>query len=153
MQLGSTTYRWKDVWAGNGTIQTSDRNAKKNIEPISDKLLELFELLMPVSFQFIDGTSGRTHIGFISQDVEWAMEQVGLTDLEFAGFCKDVKTEYYTDNDGQEQVRNVLDENGNPIWIYSLRYSEFIALNTAMIQRNSKKIDELTSLLREKGVI
>ena len=153
MQLGSTTYRWKDVWAGNGTIQTSDRNAKKNIEPISDKLLELFELLMPVSFQFIDGTSGRTHIGFISQDVEWAMEQVGLTDLEFAGFCKDVKTEYYTDNDGQEQIRNVLDENGNPIWIYSLRYSEFIALNTAMIQRNSKKIDELTSLLREKGVI
>ena len=153
MQLGSTTYRWKDVWAGNGTIQTSDRNAKKNIEPISDKLLELFELLMPVSFQFIDGTSGRTHIGFISQDVEWAMEQVGLTDLEFAGFCKDVKTEYYTDNDGQEQIRNVLDENGNPIWIYSLRYSEFIALNTAMIQRNSKKIDGLTSLLREKGVI
>lgn len=152
-QCGSTTLRWKEVYAGTGTINTSDRNYKKNVKLISDKYIDFFKLLAPVSFQFIDGTSGRTHIGFIAQDVEWAMEQVGLTDLEFAGFCKDVKTEYYTDDDGQEQIRNVLDENGNPIWIYSLRYSEFIALNTAMIQRNSKRINELTSLLREKGVI
>ena len=152
-QCGSSTLRWSEVFAGTGTINTSDRNYKTNIKPISDKYIDFFELLAPVSFQFTDGKSGRTHIGFISQDVEWAMGQVGLTDLEFAGFCKDVKTEYYTDDDGQEQVRNVLDENGNPIWIYSLRYSEFIALNTAMIQRNSKRIDELTSLLREKGVI
>lgn len=47
--------------------------------------------LQPVSFLFKDGTSGRTHIGFIAQDVEQAMSECGLTDLDFAGFCKDQK--------------------------------------------------------------
>ena len=98
-------------------------------------------MLIPVSFQFIDGD--RTHIGFISQDVEDAMNECGLTSLDFAGFCKDIKTEYYIDENGKENVRNVLDENGNPIYIYSLRYSEFIALNTMMIQKSKNRIDEL----------
>ena len=53
----------------------------------------VFKKLQPVSFQVIDGTSGQTHTGFIAQDVEEAMSEVGLTDQDFAGFCRNPKTE------------------------------------------------------------
>lgn len=37
------------------------------------------------------------------------------------------------------------DEDGNLEYVYSLRYSEFIALNTAVIQRQQEKINSLES--------
>ena len=36
-----------------------------------------------------------------------------------------------------------LDSDGNPVYIYSLRYEEFIALNTAVIQRQQEIISGL----------
>ena len=38
---------------------------------------------------------------------------------------------------------DVLDDNGNPVYIYSLRYEEFIALNTAVIQHQQQRIESL----------
>jgi hypothetical protein len=96
--------------------------------------------LLPVSFMFKSGTSGRTHIGFISQDVEAAMEELGMTSLDFAGFCKDIKTKPSTTGNGEEPD---LDENGNVQYIYSLRYGEFVALNTHMIQKLSQRTNDL----------
>lgn len=141
--LGTANYRWNEVYTSNSSITTSDRNLKENIKPLSKKHIDFFRLLAPVSFTFKDGKSGRTHIGFISQDVEEAMDKVGLTDLDFAGFCKDIKTVVKCDEDGQEIEEPDLDENGNVQYIYSLRYGEFIALNTYMIQDTMNKIDKL----------
>ncbi len=137
--LGSGSYRWKQLFATTATISTSDRNLKKDIYQLTDTHLEFFLKLQPVSFLFKDGESGRTHIGFIAQDVEQAMSECGLTDLDFAGFCKDQKVEVFFEEDENgdkiEKERPILDENGNPEYIYSLRYEEFIALNTYAIQK------------------
>ena len=135
--LGDASCRWKAVYAVNGTIQTSDRNQKKNIEEVGQKYIDLFDRLLPVSFMFNDAESDRMHIGFISQDVKAAMDEVGLTDLDFAGFCCDVLTEW--DEETQTE-KEVLDDSGNPVYVYSLRYTEFIALNTRMIQLNRQKL-------------
>ena len=43
--------------------------------------------------------------------------------------------------DGEEVNEPILDENGNPEYIYSLRYEEFIALNTYVIQELWKRVD------------
>ena len=43
--------------------------------------------------------------------------------------------------DGEEVNDPILDENGNPEYIYSLRYEEFIALNTYVIQELWKRVD------------
>jgi hypothetical protein len=154
MDLGSASLKWKEVYAGTGTINTSDRNAKDNIEPITDVYEQLFMKLLPVSFTFKDGTSGRTHVGFISQDVESAMEELGMTSLDFAGFCRDIKME---DGPNGSETEPVLDENGNVQHLYSLRYSEFIALNTHMIQKLSQRVidledrvSQLEELIKEK---
>ena len=135
--LGDSTYRWKAVYAVNGTIQTSDRNQKENIQEIDQRYIDLFDKLQPVSFEFNDAESDRVHIGFVSQDVKAAMDEVGLTDLEFAGYCRDALTEW---DEETQTDKEVLDEGGNPIHMYSLRYSEFIALNSKMIQMNREKI-------------
>lgn len=145
MNLGAPGSRWMDVYATNGIIQTSDRNLKDNMIPLSEQYMKFFMQLMPVSFTFKDGKSGRTHIGFISQDVEAAMAEVGFTDSDFAGFCKDAKVRTYLDEYEQEISEPVLDADGNPEYTYSLRYEEFIALNTHMIQKTISRIDSLES--------
>lgn len=167
LRLGSPSCRWGNIYSTNATISTSDRNLKKDIQPLTDKHLKFFTMLQPVSFKFIDGTSNRTHIGFISQDVEEAMTACGLSDLDFAGFCKDQKTERVekTVEVEKEVPKEMVDETtgekyiGTEIvieeqtieenvpvegeYIYSLRYEEFIALVTQATQYALDKIETL----------
>lgn len=148
LYLGDSYDRWKAVYSVTGSIQTSDRNQKTNIKPIDQKYIDLFDKLQPVTFTFKESEHGRTHVGFISQDVEQAMKELDISAEEFAAFCRDVKmerNEVVDEETGEKTEKEVpvLDENGNPVYIYSLRYSEFIALNTRMIQENRKKITAL----------
>lgn len=165
-QLGATSQRWKQVCAATSSIVTSDRNMKENIEPLTDIHKQFFLKLIPVSFTFKDGESGRTHIGFISQDVEDAMTELGMSDLDFAGFCKDVKTKVVKvtqpilnrdgvqllDKEGNPRYEEVceevpdLDDNGNEQYIYSLRYEEFIALIAYVVQET---VNDLTATKNE----
>lgn len=146
--LGNANHRYSDIYCINTTVSASDRNLKKDIVPLADRYIQFFLLLQPVSYLFKDGTSGRTHIGFIAQDVEEAMQKVGLTDLDFAGFCKDIKITYHLDEEGKEIEEPVLDEDGNPVYIYSLRYEEFIAIITHMVQKQQQEINSLKDDIR-----
>ena len=136
--LGSSGRKWNQLYAVNDTIATSDRKVKKNITEMSDIQEQLFDKLRPVTYEMVNGTSGRTHYGFVSQDVEEAMEELGLTGKDFAGFCKDIRV----DSNGQAMV----DQDGQKIYNYALRYAEFVALNTHMI----KKLQQENSLLRQE---
>lgn len=142
--LGSSGGRWKNIYATNGSIETSDRNLKRNIKSLSEKYINMFDLLKPVSYKMLEGN--RTHVGFIAQDVEESMNQVGLTAEEFGGFCKDVKTKYDSET---EQDIPILNENGEQEYSYSLRYGEFIALNTAKIKQLEQIIKELQNEIKE----
>lgn len=142
ISLGSGNYRFSQLYVTSSSISTSDKNYKDDIKSLTDKHLQFFMKLQPVSFLFKDGTSGRTHVGFIAQDVEQAMSECGLTDLDFAGFCKDQKVDSKL-VDGEEVNEPILDDNGNPEYIYSLRYEEFIALNTYAIQKLWNHVETL----------
>lgn len=143
--IGTSGNSWDLLYVKNGAIQSSDRNRKTDISSMNEKQERLFNLLTPVTFKFIDSTYDRYHYGFISQDVESAIIESGMTTKDFAGFCKDIKL----DKNGLP----MLDENGNQIYTYSLRYNEFIALNTHMIQKLQAENCELQkriALLEEK---
>lgn len=155
-KIGSSSRRWQEIWCSTSLNTSSDRNLKKNISDLSAdyRYMKFFMLLQPKSYLFRDGESGRTHVGFISQDVEEAMAECGLSSLEFAGFCKDQKIEveeiiHPADEEAGEEEwierkeHPVFDEDGNPVYEYSLRYEEFIALNTMMIQKQQMKIDKM----------
>ena len=138
--LGGSSYRWKEIYSMKSANNTSDRNQKENIVGISKKYEELFSMLKPVTYEFKGSEHDRIHVGFIAQDVKEAMDEIGLSDLDFAAYCMDIKTEY--DEEKDEDVV-VLDENGKPVEMYALRYAEFIALNTHMIQKQQTEIEEL----------
>jgi hypothetical protein len=141
MNLGSGGRRWNQLFAANSTISTSDRNKKKDIKSMSDAQEMLFNQLKPVTYKMIDGTSDRIHYGFISQDVEDSMKDLGLTGKDFAGFCKDVVVD--------DKGNIVVDDSGNEMYDYALRYSEFIALNTYMIQKLQNEITELKAKIEK----
>ena len=143
MNLGSGGGRWKKVYSSSAAISTSDRNCKENITPLEDRYEELFLKLKPVSYQYRNLSPGenhdRIHTGFISQDVKQAMDEVGLTDLEFAAFCVD--------------DLSADPESGLTGLRYSLAYDEFISLNTHMLQKTIARIendeDKITLLEKE----
>jgi len=147
---GAGNFKWNVIYAKSGTIQTSDRNKKEDIHPLSDKYLDFFMQLNPVSYKMIDGNSGRTHVGYVSQEVEEALQKVGLTALDFAGFCKDVNVKISADENGEMVSECVYDEDGNLEYNYSLRYTEFIALNTAVIQRQQRQIDKQEKIIQDQ---
>ena len=153
LKLGSPSFRWNQLYVVNANIDSSDRNLKKDIKDLDNKLTKDFIMdLKPVSYKFKDGESGRSHYGLIAQDVEDTMNKLGISSLDFAGFCKDQKYETYkeevTESDGA--VREV--DKQRPIegeYTYGLRYEEFISPMIKMIQLQQKEIEELKSRIVE----
>lgn len=133
--LGTSSNKFKDIYATNDIIQTSDLTEKKDIADLNSELVsDLVMSLHPVSFKFIDGTSDRTHYGLIAQEVETLVNNLGISNKDFAPLIKSQKVE--------------TDENGNetPIegeYVYGLRYAEFISILIKMCQNLQNEVDEL----------
>lgn len=156
LNLGASNHRFATVFAKTGSINTSDRNEKNTIADIDPEQAEkLIMGLKPSTFKFNDGTSGRTHWGIISQDIEELLPQIGMTDMDFAGFIKSPKTEdYYEDvsetvtdeETGEEKTVTRKELKTRVIegeYVYALRYSEFIAPLICMVQKQQKQIENL----------
>lgn len=135
--LGKSSRLWQGLYAGNATIQTSDRRKKNSIEYDMEKYEEFFGLLKPTQYKLNNGDSNRYHVGFISQDVEEAMGEAGLDSLDFAGFIKSPVHEVELKNGDYDTTTPIVDHR------YALRYGEFVALNTHMIQKLMKRVSDL----------
>jgi hypothetical protein len=125
--LGSAAYKWRNIYGQSGTINTSDRNDKFDVQSLDEVYSRIFDNLIPVTFKYVENTSNRTHIGLVAQDVKDAVLAVGLTTKEFAGYCeweKDDKTIGC-----------------------GLRYSEFVAMNIYEIQKLKARVKELEEKL------
>lgn len=144
--LGTAGLLWTTVYAKTGTINTSDRTKKHDINDLTDAYEQLFLKLQPKSFIFNDGD--RVHIGAISQDVEEAMQELDIEPEQFAGFCKDIRYEYteFNEEDGMPIEASKVpcrDEDGNVIYDYALRYQEFIFLTIHMVQKLYSRVETL----------
>lgn len=117
------TYLWGTVKLSSGDTVTSDANQKNTIETVSENYEKMFLELKPVTYKYNDGASDRKHLGFIAQDVKNAIDKSDLTTKDVAAYVSDLC------EDGTE--------------LLSLRYSEFVALNTHMIQKCLAKISSL----------
>lgn len=117
----------KNVYLGStSTAVQSDARLKTDIAAFTPAHEAFFNALQPRTYRYIEGMSGRTHFGFVAQDVKAAIESSGLTTQQVA-----VYVELESDRDGF---------NGTEC---ALRYDEIIALNTYMIQ---KLLNEISSL-------
>ena len=144
---GGNGFRWSQVWAANGTIQTSDERAKKEI---ADAQLgsDFIKSLRPVSYKWIEGgkrdtgerdednnyiyepvPGKRTHWGFIAQEVKEAVDAAGV---DFGGW--------------------VLTDKDDPDSQQALRYDQFIAPLTKALQEALQKIEDLEQRLTDAGI-
>jgi hypothetical protein len=104
IDLGRINVRFDDVYATNGSIQTSDRNEKQNIAAltatemlVAARISGLFK-----TFRWIDsvadkGDNARTHTGVIAQDVQAAFTAEGLDAGDYALFTSATWWETQTD--------------------------------------------------------
>ncbi|WP_434311455.1 DUF859 family phage minor structural protein [Hominifimenecus sp. rT4P-3] len=143
MSLGSDSKRWDQLFARSGTINTSDRNEKKEIKNMDAELAKQFiKKLSTKTYKFIESTSNRTHWGLISQEVEDVMEELGIDSTDFAGFIKSPKYVEQEDENGQIQSIPIEGE-----YTYGLRYDEFIAPMISAIQSLMTEVESLKEQL------
>jgi len=135
VDLGYATGRFDNIYATNGTIQTSDQNEKNTITD-SDLGIDFIKRLTPKSYIFNGKT--RTHYGLIAQDVETVLTDINKPTSGFAGFIKDDISE---EQDGSE-------------YRYGLRYTEFVAPLIQAVRDQQATIDALTARITalENGV-
>jgi len=122
--LGTASFRFDDIYATNGTINTSDRNEKQDIEALTEAetrvavaakgLLRKFRWKDAVAEK---GDNARTHFGIIAQDLQDAFTAESLDAGDYAMFISST----WTDEDGVEQTR------------LGVRYSELLAFIIAAI--------------------
>ncbi|WP_270467168.1 tail fiber domain-containing protein [Butyribacter intestini] len=138
--LGKSDIRFANIYTMYVTTP-SDRKLKKDIKKIDGELAEKFiDGLTPSSYSFKDNSYNKTHTGFIAQDVEKLLIDMGLKLTDFAGL---VKTPKNIDNDPDNFEG--ADEN----YDYSLRYDDFIAPLVAYCQNLKKKNTELENKLNK----
>lgn len=128
-------------YSSGGWKTTSDRRKKKDFRKLleDDRFERFFELLQPMEYRLIDNDE-KMHIGFVAQDVEQAMTDCGISENEFYGLEHAVFSE--KDFESNEEWEKFLEQNGGANDMYTLCYQEFIALNTAMIQKLQNRCND-----------
>ena len=108
IDLGHSSVRFDDVFATNGTIQTSDQNEKQDIASattkelnVAKKLSALFKTFRWKSKVAEKGDKARTHTGIIAQEIQSVFSAEGLDASDYGLFISDT----WTNDDGKEQTR------------------------------------------------
>ena len=108
IDLGQSGNRFQDIYATNGTIQTSDVNEKQDIEELDDAELRVAQQAKTLLRKFRwkssveeKGDDARIHFGIIAQDLEQAFTDEGLDAGRYGMFIKST----WTNEDGEEQTR------------------------------------------------
>lgn len=114
--LGAASNRWTVVYATTGTINTSDANQKEEIQEIPDVLIDAFATLTPKMFKMQGGK--RWHVGYLAQDMQQALLDLGEDPSKYAVWCED-------DVDGVKQQ--------------GLRYDQIAVLRDALDKRMKQK--------------
>jgi hypothetical protein len=122
IDLGNSGNRFDDIYATNGTIQTSDRNEKQDIDVMSEAETRVAVACKGLirKFRWIDavaekGDDARIHFGIIAQDLQDAFAAEGLDAGRYAMFISSTWWETQTDVPAVEAVAEVLDEEGNVV--------------------------------------
>lgn len=138
---GTTENPFAGGYSSGGWKTTSDRRKKKDFRKLleDDRFERFFELLQPMEYRLIENDE-KMHIGFVAQDVEQAMTDCDISENEFYGLEHAVFSE--KDFESNEEWEKFLERNGGANDMYTLCYQEFIALNTAMIQKLQNRCND-----------
>lgn len=128
------------IWASH-SISTSDENLKENFTTL-DQYEDFYMNLNPIGFNYIGDYDGKkTHFGFGAHKTEDILESEGYDSDKFAVVThrplvqEDIEKRFGKDVEVDVEME------------YGVSYTEFIALNTHMIQKTRR---ELAKVKQEK---
>lgn len=135
--LGTYGSRWNRVYAGNATIQTSDKRQKKGIKNLDKRKTKqnskevevysaLFDMLEPSEYTFIQGEQ-RICFGLMAQDVLASMNELGIDENELDLVHHDT---WIDEETGEEKDA------------YGIAYENLIALLIHEVQKLKKVKDK-----------
>lgn len=129
------------IWASH-SISTSDENLKENFTTL-DQYENFYMNLNPIGFNYIGDYDGKkTHFGFGAHKTEDVLESEGYDADKFAVVThRPLVQEDIEKRFGKDVEADIETE-------YGVSYTEFIALNTHMIQKTRR---ELTKVKQEKA--
>ncbi len=135
--VGNASFRFSEIFAVNGTINTSDKNEKTLIEEIPESWIKAAKNIKPKRFKLKDsvrkkGNLARWHIGYIAQDVFEVLKNSGVKDPWQCSFlCKDLLEEV---GEKENKLIPLIDkETGKQKERWGIRYSELFALKLESI--------------------
>lgn len=140
--LGTSSYRWKKVYAASSSISTSDRKEKDVLGNI-DFAYDLIMSLQPIHYMWKKGDHNRTWMGFIAQDIaKWCNERNLNLGLYTASYKDEEEDDGHHDGyHGEEVDDNLLN--------WGLAYEELIAPLIKVVQDQQKNIDNLKRRLSQ----
>lgn len=145
IDLGFSGSRFNDIYATNGTIQTSDRNEKQDIAELTvaeitaakaiSKLFKTFKWNSSVEEK---GEAARIHSGVIAQDVEQAMTDAGLDAGRYAFFISSTWWELdgQTYENAEEAPEGAVEKNRKGI-----RYPQLLSFVGAATEQRLASIE------------
>ena len=121
--LGIPGKQWSTAYLGTAPIVTSDRDAKMDILPIGDAVLDAWATLNYMQYRLKDsvaakGEAARTHAGLIAQDIREAFEAAGLDPFKYGVLCYDEWDQELREHPAEYEwitVPAVLDDEGNEV--------------------------------------
>jgi hypothetical protein len=135
--LGQATYRMSTIYAGTGSINTSDEREKQDIRDLTDaeKRVAIALKGSMKAYRFKDavaekGDKARIHFGTIAQTVKAAFEAEGLVAEDYGVLCYDEWPEQAAELDEKGDVVVPAVAAGNR---YGVRYDELFAFIIAAL--------------------
>ena len=120
--LGIASKRWSTIYAGTGTINTSDARDKTSVTPLSQaEIAAAKDLAKEIgTYQFLNsvaikGDGARHHIGLTVQRAIEIMESHGLNPFRYGFICHDSWPEISVQHPYIPAVEEVLDDEGNVV--------------------------------------
>lgn len=132
--IGTASYHFKDIYAMNGVIQTSDLRMKKNITNLNYGLATVMKL-RPVAYDWkMQPDGANRQLGFIAQEMEAVVPEAVVHDQV------------------TDQQRAEATAAGKPVSAltdpYGMKYNELIPVLTKAIQEQQQKIEQLEKELQ-----
>jgi len=139
LDLGHTDNRWKDIYATNGVIQTSDETLKKEIKPLEYGIKEIL-LLKPITYKWKSVLIGNTVKEEHQQEVKIGLSAQNLLNV----IPESVSTHHWS----------AIDEKSNTYKYkknekLGVNYSEIIPVLINAIQEQQQEIEILKKFIRK----
>tara|TARA_B110000908_G_scaffold12402_1_gene14391 strand:- start:6999 stop:8438 length:1440 start_codon:yes stop_codon:yes gene_type:complete len=152
VNLGAASLRMAEIFAGNATINTSDRNDKQDIASLTPTEMLVAARLSTGfrNFKWKDavtekGAAARTHSGVIAQDIQDAFTAEGLDAGRYSLFSSDT---WFIDAEGVEVEEGT--EGAISKTRLGVRYSELLSFVAAYNEQRFTELEDDSKSIKDK---